>query len=623
MNFLLNRYIILILDAFFVAISFWLAFFVRSEFQFEIIHERFFYRGIVPVTLIQTLMFVAFGTHRLSLLRITFEDTVRLLTSIAIGALTSGLFLYSIHQTGYPRSIFVLYPMILSGMVISLRFVGRYMHEKINRYKKKTPKSALAIKKSILIAGAGTSGVQLVRALRHQSRIRIVGFLDDDPLLQGKELCNLPILGTCEEVVQVASRTPFQEIIIAMPSASGETLKQLLRLFRPLGIPIKTLPNLTDFVEGKNPATQLRSINLEDLLRRDPVILDLSKIEHHLYDRCVMVTGAAGSIGSELCRQILHFRPKKLLMVDIAESPLYEIDCELKEKHVQVEIIASLTDIKNHKELKRVFDLHRPQIIFHAAAYKHVPMVELHPTTGVINNVLGGKNVADLAMTYNADRVILISTDKAVNPTNMMGVTKRVLERYYLGLNGRSPCIFMTVRFGNVLGSKGSLIPIFERQLKQGGPLTVTHKDITRFFMTIPEATQLVLQASSMGTSGEVYVLDMGEPIRIHDLARDFIEIHGFEVGTDVDITITGLRPGEKLYEELFSSQEQQVGTSHPKILVANQGILSVVDDQVTALIGAAQQGDCELLSFIKPIVPEYQPYEEQKQEMPNMVVDK
>lgn len=610
MNFLFNRYIILLLDTCFVVFSFWLSFFVRSEFQFELVYKSYFLTGILPLTAIQTLVFLIVGTHRLSLMRITFEDTVRLLMSIVLGTLIGGLVLYVWPPVGYPRSIFVLYPLILSGMVISLRFLGRIVHERRNRHRKKKATQPLtAIQKTIVIAGAGTSGIQLVRSLRHQTRIRIIGFLDDDPLLQGKELCNLPILGTCADATAIATKSPFHEIIIAMPSASGETMKRMLSQFRPLGVPIKTLPNLTDFVEGKNPATQLRSINLEDLLRREPVILDLSNIQLQLQGKTVLVSGAAGSIGSELCRQITLFGPRKVLMLDIAESPLYEIECELSERQVDVELLPVLLDIKDLTQLERVFGEHRPEIVFHAAAYKHVPMVEMHPISGVINNVLGGKNIADLCHRYQAERMVLISSDKAVNPTNLMGATKRILECYYSELNGSSTCRFVAVRFGNVLGSKGSLIPIFERQLKQGGPLTVTHRDITRFFMTIPEATQLVLQAASMGRGGEIFVLDMGEPIKIYDLARDFIELHGFEVGRDVSISIVGLRPGEKLYEELFAVHEQEDRTSHPKIMVARQKAIPHLGDAIDGLIELAQSGQGDLAKRIKELIPEYTPF--------------
>lgn len=597
---------ILLLDAAFVAVSFWLSYFVRSEFQLPIVYKKYFYSGILPTVAIQALIFWGMGTHRMSLMRITFEDAVKLLASICLGTALCGLSLWVAHGFNYPRSIFVLYPLILSGFVISTRFLGRVYHEHRAR-KRQRVKPRPPFRKTIVIAGAGTSGIQLVRSLRHHDHIRILGFLDDDPLLQGKEVCNLPILGTSAEVAALADRHRIQEIVIAMPSASGETIKRMVKLFRPLGIPIKTLPNLRDFVEGKNPAAQLRQINLEDLLRRDPVILDMSQIKRDLADKCVLVTGAAGSIGSELCRQILEFKPRELVMLDIAESPLYEIDCELRERHRGATLAPHLLDIKDQTLLNDILNRHKPSTVFHAAAYKHVPLLETNPVSGVVNNVSGGKSIADLACANGVDKFILVSTDKAVNPTSVMGATKRVLERYYQFLNANSGTRFIAVRFGNVLGSKGSLIPIFERQIRQGGPLTVTHPDIVRYFMTIPEATQLVLQASSMGQGGEIFVLDMGEPIKIIDLARDFIELHGFEVGKDVDIELTGLRPGEKLFEELFGSQEDRVKTAHPKILMAKhpepaQGVDSLVDD----LIAQALAHEPELFSTLARIVPEF-----------------
>ncbi|MCB1052270.1 MAG: polysaccharide biosynthesis protein [Acidobacteria bacterium] len=607
MEILLNRYVILVIDLMFTALALFLAYFVRSEFHWPFRNDHFFYSSWPFFITIQPLIFYLMGTHRLIITRITFEDSVRLLSAIALGTLLLFVVVYSAHGFSYPRSIFILFPLILSSEVISLRYFGRYFYERRKRARRSLkPASSVLDAKRILIIGAGHSGIQLVRALLHHPSYKLVGFVDDDPGLAGKQLFGLSILGKVHEAAEMVAQYKVDEVLFAIPSADGSFVRQTLKDLRPLKVPVRILPRMLDSLDIKNPTTQLRSVKLEDLLRRSPVDLDLTQIKSLLAGKRILITGAAGSIGSEVCRQILHFHPEKLVLVDMAESPLYEIDRELSEYGTETQIHACLADITHQANLQHLFEVHQPEVVFHAAAYKHVPMLEHHPFIGILNNLAGGKNVADLACQYKCEKVVLISTDKAVNPTNLMGMTKRALEHYFRFKGQDSSTHFSIVRFGNVLGSQGSLIPTFERQLRKGGPLTVTHPEITRFFMTIPEATQLVLQAGAMGQGGEIFVLDMGESVRIYDLARDFIELSGFEVDNDIAIQITGLRPGEKLFEELFAQGEKEVSTQHPKIRRAlGDQLPTQIEFLFSQTIQLALQTDRHAFQKLIEMVPE------------------
>jgi FlaA1/EpsC-like NDP-sugar epimerase len=606
LKYLLHRYSILFIDVLFTVIALLLAFLVRSEFHLPIRNQEFLASSWPFFLLIQPAVFYLFGTHRLMISRITFEDSVRLLASIATGTLLLALIVYPAHGFAFPRSIFILFPLILAAQVISLRYFGRFLYERRKQLRRKVeqPPQTGAPRRT-LVVGAGSSGIQLMRALRNNPAYRPIGFLDDDATLQGKELVGLPILGRVDQVVAVATQQQAEEVLLAIPSADGSLIRSILQSLVPLKIPVRILPRMLDSLEGRNPTSQLRQIRLDDLLRRAAIVLENECLSERVTGKRILVTGAAGSIGSELCRQLLKLGPQQLILVDMAESPLYEISRELEEAGAAKIVHVHLADITRLALLEPIFSQHRPQWVFHAAAYKHVPLLESHPHVAITNNLRGGLNVAELARRHQVERVVLVSTDKAVNPTNLMGMTKRILEHLFLA-EGHGETRFSVVRFGNVLGSQGSIIPTFERQLAQGGPLTVTHPEIRRFFMTIPEAVQLVLQACSMGEGGEIYVLDMGEPVRILDLARDFIELNGFRPDVDIEIRFIGLRPGEKLFEELFSHQEVMVETPHPKIRVAKGGPAPKdILPQVEKLLTYAEQRDARAFALLESMVPE------------------
>ncbi len=420
----------------------------------------------------------------------------------------------------------------------------------------------------LLILGAGNAGENVVREiLRHPVlQYRVVGFLDDDRTKWGAQIHGVQVLGGLDQLRALSAEYAVDEILIAMPSARPAEIRRVVELCRGCNLRFKTLPALADLIAGRTQVQQIREVKIEDLLRREPVRLDSDAIAHYLDGRVVLVTGAGGSIGSEMCRQIAAYKPRRLILLEQAEQNLFDIDRELRAAFPQVEVVPCIADICDAPRIERLFAQYRPSAVFHAAAHKHVPMMEHNPGEAIKNNVGGTRLVADVAARQGVEKFVMISTDKAVNPTSIMGASKRVAELYIQALNERVATQFVTVRFGNVLGSSGSVVPIFKEQIARGGPVTVTHPEMVRYFMTIPEAAQLVLQAGSMGHGGEVFVLDMGEPVKIVDLARDLITLSGFRPGEEIEIKYVGMRPGEKLYEELLIQGEDVSRTPHPKI---------------------------------------------------------
>ncbi len=418
-----------------------------------------------------------------------------------------------------------------------------------------------------LIIGAGQAGVIMVKELEHNSEsdLNVIGFVDDDPNKQNSQLLGLPILGTCEDIPVLVDKYGIQEIIIAMPSAPGSVIREITRVCADLPVRIRTLPGLYDFVEGRTAIKQIREVKVEDLLRRDPISLELKEIAEYLTGRCVLVTGAGGSIGSELCRQISRFAPKELLLLGHDENPIFEINNKLRAKHPELNYVPIIADIKDRNKLLAVFEKYHPDVVFHAAAHKHVPLMETHVSEAIKNNIFGALNLADVAQKTKTGIFVLISTDKAVNPSCVMGATKRVAEMIVQAYSRFQETRFVAVRFGNVLGSRGSVLEVFKEQLERGGPLTVTHPEMTRYFMTIQEASKLVIQAGAIANGGELFVLDMGQQIKIMDLAQDFIVFSGYDK-KDITIEIVGIRPGEKLHEELVTEEEDVVTTRHPRI---------------------------------------------------------
>lgn len=428
-----------------------------------------------------------------------------------------------------------------------------------------------------LIFGAGDCGVLVARDLMspNVNDRKLVGFIDDDPQKHFLTAYNLPILGDRHAIESVVISHQIKEIIIAIPSAPKTVISEIINLCISTGAKVKMIPGIRDMVNGKISFSTMRDVDVEDLLGRDPVKIDLVGIAEYVEDKVVLVTGAGGSIGSELCRQISPFRPSKLLLLGHGESSIYNIEMELKRNFPHLHIEPIIADVQDRARIDYVFDLYRPQVVFHAAAHKHVPLMEKNPSEAVKNNVFGTQNVADSADKYGVDRFVLISSDKAVNPTSVMGATKRIAEMYVQSLNVHSKTKFASVRFGNVLGSRGSVIPLFKKQFSAGGPVTVTHPDMVRYFMTIPEAVQLVIQAGALSKGGEIFILDMGEPVRILKLAEDLIRLSGYEPYVDIDIEFSGIRDGEKLYEELLTAEEGATKTQHERIYIGKPSIIS------------------------------------------------
>jgi FlaA1/EpsC-like NDP-sugar epimerase len=463
-----------------------------------------------------------------------------------------------------------------------------------------------------LIIGADPSSEALARYLMADNRLkyRIVGFLDSDPSRHGSLLSGVPVLGDWRKAPYYAEVTGAQELLVVSDFLSGKELRVLMDGCRQEGLHLKVMPALDELLEG-NYGFQIRDVEINDLLRRDPVVLNNEAIRSLLEGQTVMITGAGGSIGAEICRQVLRFHPTALVLVEQAENSLFYIEQELRRLNTATELYPRIADITDLSRIEQVFQMHRPRIVFHAAAHKHVPMMEFNPGEAIKNNIVGTRVLADAASEAGVAKFVMISTDKAVNPTSIMGCSKRVAEMYVqqLASHTASHTEFVTVRFGNVLGSSGSVVPIFKEQIARGGPVTVTHPDMTRYFMTIPEAVQLVLQAVVMGKGGEVFVLDMGEPVRIVDLAKDLIRLSGLRLGSDIEIRFTGMRAGEKLFEELSRNDENLRATTHEKVLRArlgapSQGLFATVDSMLDAAEGHAS--DEELRSRIAELVPEY-----------------
>ena len=467
--------------------------------------------------------------------------------------------------------------------------------------------------KRVLIVGAGDAGNIILRDLRQRDHRKVVGFIDDDPVKQKQIMNGVPVLGTRHDIEHIAYDKGVQEIIIAIPSMEIEDLNELAELCSNAGpnVTVKVLPSFfTTMDEASINYQNLRPLQIEDLLNRDPVKLDMVTFGKYLEGKTVLVTGAGGSIGSEICRQVMRRKPKQLILLGRGEGSIYEINRELQElAETKDQVVPYIMNIANREGMEEAFRKFRPQVVFHAAAHKHVPLMEYQPEEAVLNNVVGFVNTAEPAGQYGVERFVLISTDKAVNPTSVMGATKRLTEKLGQAINKKYPNTkYMAVRFGNVLGSRGSVVPLFKRQIEAGGPITVTHPDITRYFMTIPEASQLVIEAGSLGEGGEVFVLEMGKPVKIVDLAKNMIKLSGHVPGKDIKIEFTGLRPGEKLYEELMTAEEGTEVTTHAKI---RKAILSdedphVLKQQYDKLI-ALQDGDA-IIEQMKQMIPTYKP---------------
>ena len=527
---------------------------------------------------------------------------VLIATTLGAGLFYTGMYVF---DKSLPRSIYLISWILSTGVIGIGRMVLHYIAMK---YGGKQSTDADMV--NTLIIGAGDAGATIAREIEryHKRSRKVIGFIDDDESKFNRLMGGVRILGNRHDIPSIVKENKVKEIIIAMPSVTRNEIRNIMEICSPLKCKVNTLPGMYQLLDDEVLVSHLHPVSIEDLLERDEVRLDMDIVEHYIRDKVVLVTGAGGSIGSEICRQIMRVGPKQLLLLGHGENSIYLINQELKNIYKDGPIIPIIADIRDKQQLDQIFTQYNPQVVFHAAAHKHVPLMEIQPMAAVLNNIYGTRNVADVAGRHGVERFVMISTDKAVNPTSVMGATKRVAEKVIISMNDTYDTKYITVRFGNVLGSRGSVIPLFKKQIEAGGPVTVTDPEMTRYFMTIPEASQLVLQAGAMGKGGEVFLLDMGEPVKIIDLARNMIRLSGLEPDKDIHIKITGLRPGEKKYEELLTSEEGTNRTNHTKIFEAP---LDTVDrDWLIEKISTFDscETDMDVIGVLQDIIPTYTP---------------
>ena len=527
---------------------------------------------------------------------------VLIATTLGAGLFYTGMYVF---DKSLPRSIYLISWILSTGVIGIGRMVLHYI---AMRYGGKQSTDADMV--NTLIIGAGDAGATIAREIEryHKRSRKVIGFIDDDESKFNRLMGGVRILGNRHDIPSIVKENKVKEIIIAMPSVTRNEIRNIMEICSPLKCKVNTLPGMYQLLDDEVLVSHLHPVSIEDLLERDEVRLDMDVVEHYIRDKVVLVTGAGGSIGSEICRQIMRVGPKQLLLLGHGENSIYLINQELKNIYKDGPIIPIIADIRDKQQLDQIFTQYNPQVVFHAAAHKHVPLMEIQPMAAVLNNIYGTRNVADVAGRHGVERFVMISTDKAVNPTSVMGATKRVAEKVIISMNDTYDTKYITVRFGNVLGSRGSVIPLFKKQIEAGGPVTVTDPEMTRYFMTIPEASQLVLQAGAMGKGGEVFLLDMGEPVKIIDLARNMIRLSGLEPDKDIHIKITGLRPGEKKYEELLTSEEGTNRTNHTKIFEAP---LDTVDrDWLIKKISTFDscETDMDVIGVLQDIIPTYTP---------------
>ena len=562
--------ILFFLDAILINFSYVIALLLR--FEFDMYSNGFqgyldiYLNNFVAITLIKIVILYLFAMYKSIWRYASIDEIVKTVAASFISAATV-VFYFTIINDALPRSIYVLTLIFdicfIGGIRLSYRFLRQMAGKKDIILKSH-------ITKNIMIIGAGDAGASIIKEMKSHGELHSIPkiAIDDDKAKINKSISGVPIIGGTENIINAVGKYKIDEIIIAIPSANKKKIAELVEIASKTGCKLKILPALFELIDGKVSVSKLRNVDIEDLLGRDEVKVDLGEISAYLNNKVVLVTGGGGSIGSELCRQIAKYKPKKLIAFDIYENSVFEIQSEMKWENKDIDFEAMIGSVRDEERLEEIFEKYNIDTVFHAAAHKHVPLMEADPKEAVKNNILGTSNLLNFANKYEIERFVLISTDKAVNPTNVMGATKRAAEMLMQIKSRNSKTIFSAVRFGNVLGSNGSVIPTFRKQIEDGGPVTVTHAEVTRYFMTIPEATQLVIQAGAMANGGEIFILDMGEPVRIIDLAENLIRLSGYIPYEDIEIEITGLRPGEKLYEELLMDEEGIKETIHEKIYI-------------------------------------------------------
>lgn len=592
------------------AITFWLALLLRFEtFNKQVVDYRYFDNVFLITLLIFGLSYLVNGLYKGVWRFSSTFDLIRVIRSAILGTVASIAF-WSIltRMHGIPRSLFPIQFFLLITSLGGGRFLYRYLKDQ-TALREVLGGTDASIKKVIII-GAGRAGEKLLRDINSTPALKliVVGLIDDDKFKHNALVHNVKVHGGVELIPAIYEKHSVDKIFIAIPSAESAEVKRIVEFCKKTTAEIKILPRMDQLLSSQVEISLLRNLNIEDLLGRDQVKLDTDHLSFMIFDKIVLVTGAGGSIGSELVFQIAKFKPKLLILADYCELFMYELEMKFKEEFPELNFIPKIIDIRDAAKVETLFDQFHPELVFHAAAYKHVPMMEYNPLEAIDTNVVGTQIVATAALKYNAVKFVMISTDKAVNPTNVMGASKRIAEMVVADIAKRSKSTqFISVRFGNVLGSNGSVIPLFRKQIENRSDITVTHPDIIRYFMSIPEASQLVLQAASMGAGGEIFVLDMGEPVKIVDLAREMIRLAGLIEGRDINIVFSGLRPGEKLFEELFSDKESFKTTHHGKIKIALQReLVSDFHEKLSKLIGLQTNNPDTVVYLVKSLVPEF-----------------
>jgi len=555
-------YIVIASDVILTIFSYLLSYLLRFNFTVPDIYWNVFFRSLPVLFIVRIACFYVFGLYKGVWRYASINDLLRILKAITLSTIIFSAYVFFYFRTeSFPRSTVIIDWFIIITFLGGSRFFYRFFREFKN--------VSTSDGKNVLIIGASDEGEMLLREIKKNPKMGYnpVGFIDKTKKRQGKRIHDVPVLGSLEDLKKIVVRKKIKEVIIADSTIAGRELRNIIALCDEIDVQCKTIPAISDILNGKISVNQIRNINIEDLLGREHIKLNTEQIKAYLYNKRVMVTGAGGSIGSELCRQIMKIGPEKLILFDRVENELYNIDMEFSNKYDNRLFVSLLGDVLDKKRLEDVMVTYKPQVIFHAAAYKHVPITEIHPYEAVKNNIEGTFRVIEASLKHRVEKFVLISTDKAVDPINVMGATKRAAELICQGINGKGFTKFIAVRFGNVLNSAGSVIPLFKRQIEMGGPITITHPEMTRYFMSIPEAVQLVMQAGAIGNGGEIFVLDMGEPVKIVDLARDMVRLMGFK-HDEIEMVFTGLRPGERITETLIGKGEKAEKTEHEKIFM-------------------------------------------------------
>ncbi len=605
-----NRYL-LIGDLLFIVISVLGAYVLRLELGAAfMLYLPSAYWMIGVGLIIKPLIYYYFGLYRRLWVYASVQELKLILAAVSSASVLTSVTMVSFFNLGmfigFPRSVLIIDWLLSIILVGGLRFTVRLLAENTTA----AVNSNKQVKRSLII-GAGDAGALVVRELQKNPQLNLipVGFLDDDPSKQRQQIYGIPVIGVISDLAKTLENRQVDEVIIAIPSAPGRVVRLVADICRLNGLPFRTMPGIYELLGGKVNISRLREVDITDLLRREPTQVKEELMGSTLSGKVILVTGAGGSIGKELCRQIARWGPSELILLGHGENSIFETVLEMKDAFQSIQLHPVIADVRDYPRLRTVFERHQPDVVFHAAAHKHVPMMELNVEESVTNNIVGTNNVVNMALEYGVARLVMISSDKAIRPVNVMGGTKRIAELIVLDAAARSGRAFCVVRFGNVLGSRGSVVPLFKRQISRGGPVTITHPEMRRYFMTIPEAVNLVLQAAGMGNRGETFVLNMGQQVRILDLAEDLIRLSGLEPGRDIEIVFTGIRPGEKLSEDLWDNGQSFLPTDHPDIYrLDGQNELQGEDlvRKVKELNRLAQEGDSEsIISMLDDIIPD------------------